>query len=122
MPICFESQPELDLLRMIENVVNVISARQSAATVSEWLVSHVGDSFLAGTPVLDAVTQLWRIPILYVYPNEGPLGSVGEATVDSLTGEMLAHTPIDEIKNLATELYRAKGGADNSTFLQNSPI
>jgi hypothetical protein len=104
---------------MIENVVDVISARQSAATVSEWLVSHVGDRFLAGTPVLDAVTQLWRIPILYVYPNEGPLGSVGEATVDSLTGEMLAHTPIDEIKSLATELYRAKRGADNSTVLSS---
>ena len=91
------------------------SARQSAATVSEWLVSHVGDRFLAGIPVLDAVTQLWRIPILYVYPNEGPLGSVGESTVDSLTGELLAHTPIDEIKGLATELYRAIRGADNST-------
>lgn len=104
---------------MIENVVNIISARQSAATVSEWLVSHVGDRFLAGTPGLDAVTQLWRIPILYVYPNEGPLGSVGEATVDSLTGEMLAHTPIDEIKSLATELYRAKSGTDNSTVLSS---
>jgi hypothetical protein len=102
---------------MIENVVNVISARQSAATVSEWLVSQVGDRFLAGTPVLDAVTQLWRIPILYVYPNEGPLGSVGEATVDSLTGEMRAHTPTGQIKNLAMELYRAKRGADNSAVL-----
>jgi len=104
---------------MIENVVNVISARQSAATVSEWLVTHVGDRFLAGAPVLDAVTQLWRIPILYVYPNEGPLGSVGEATVDSLTGEMRAHTPTDQIKNLAMELYRAKRGADNSTVLSS---
>jgi hypothetical protein len=104
---------------MIENVVNVISARQSAATVSEWLVSQVGDRFLAGTPVLDAVTQLWRIPILYVYPNEGPLGSVGEATVDSLTGEMRAHTPTDQIKNFAMELYRAKRGADNSAVLSS---
>lgn len=102
---------------MIEDVVNVISSRQAAATVSEWLVCHVGDRFLAGSPALDAVTQVWRIPIMSVYPNEGPLGHVGEATVDSLTGEMLAHTPTDEIKSLATELYQAKRGADNSTVL-----
>jgi cytochrome c-type biogenesis protein CcmH/NrfF len=95
---------------MIESVVNVISARQSRAAVNEWLVSHVGDRFLAGTPVLDAVTQLWRIPILYVYPNEGPLGSVGEAAVDSLTGEMLTHTPSDEIKNLATDIIQRLSG------------
>jgi hypothetical protein len=95
---------------MLENVVNVISARQSAAAVNEWLVGHVGDRFLAGTPALDAVTQLWRIPILYVYPNEGPLGSVGEATVDSLTGEMLTHTPSDEIKSLATDIIQRLSG------------
>lgn len=56
---------------MIENVVNVISARQSAADRQRMAVSHVGDHFLAGTPVLDAVTQLWRIPILYVLPERG---------------------------------------------------
>ena len=97
---------------MLENLVKDISARQAAAAVNEWLVSYVGDRFLAGTPALDTQSEVWLVPILYVYPNEGPLGSIGEIAVNSVTGELIAHPPIDEIKRMALDLYRVKRGED----------
>lgn len=99
---------------MLENVVKDISARQVVAAVNEWLVSYAGDRFLAGTPALDAQSEVWLVPILYVYPKEGPLGSVGEIAVNSVTGELRAHPSIEEIKRLALDLYRVKRGEDPS--------
>lgn len=100
---------------MMESVVNIISARQAVATVNEWLVSYVGDRFLAGTPTLDHAAALWRVPVLYVYPKHGPLGMVGEVLVDSVTGEMQDRSPIDEIKRQALELYQSKHGREDPT-------
>ena len=97
---------------MLENAVKDISARQAAAAVNEWLVSYVGDRFLAGTPALDTRSEVWLVPILYVYPKEGPLGSVGKIAVNSVTGELNANPPIEEIKRLGLDLYRVKRGED----------
>ena len=100
----------------MENVVQLISTRQAAAAVNEWLVSYVGDRFLAGAPTLDPKADLWRVPILYIYPQEGPLGTVGEAAVDALTGELRAHPAVEEIKRQALSLYQAKSGTDAPTI------
>ena len=86
----------------MEYVVKGISARQVVATVNEWLVSYVGDRF----------TALWLVPILYNYPKEGPLGTVGEIKVDSMTGELSGHPSIEEIKRRTEDLYRAKRDED----------
>ena len=72
---------------MLENLVNAISARQVVAAVNEWLIGYVGDRFLAGAPALDTQSDVWLVPILYVYPNEGPLGNIGEIKVDSVVGQ-----------------------------------
>ncbi|HZS03811.1 MAG TPA: hypothetical protein VFD58_02970 [Blastocatellia bacterium] len=89
---------------MTESEVNLVSLRQAAATVNEWLVSWVGDRFLAGTPTLDSAAETWQVPILYILPKEGPLGVVGEVIVDALTGE-LCHLPAaDEVKQQALSL------------------
>ncbi|HYV06135.1 MAG TPA: hypothetical protein VFB82_16175 [Blastocatellia bacterium] len=97
---------------MLQNVVKEISARQAVAAVNEWLVSYAGDRFLAGTPALDTQSEIWLVPILYVFPKEGPLGSVGEIAVNSVTGELSAHPSIEEIKRVALDLYRLKSGED----------
>jgi hypothetical protein len=97
---------------MLETIIKDISARQAAAAVNEWLVSYAGDRFLAGTPALDTRSEVWLVPILYVYPKEGALGSVGDIAVNSVTGELSAHPPIEEIKRLALDLYRVKRGED----------
>ena len=80
--------------------------------VNEWLACYVGDRFLAGTPTLDTGANLWMVPILYVYPRIGPLGSVGEAAVDTVTGELSAHPSVEDLKRQALDLYQAKYGAD----------
>ena len=97
---------------MLENIVKDISARQALAAANEWLVSYVGDRFTGGTPALDSQSELWLVPILYIYPNEGSLGSVGEISVNSVTGELSAHPSIEEIKRGARDVYRAKRGED----------
>jgi len=99
---------------MVENVVKAISARQAVATVNEWLVSYVGDRFFGGAATLDARSDLWLVPILYNYPKEGPLGTVGEISVNCLTGELSAHPSVEEIKRRTEDLYRAKRGEDPS--------
>jgi hypothetical protein len=96
----------------MENVVKAISARQAVATVNEWLVSYVGDRFIAGTPALDTKSDLWLVPIVYNYPGEGPLGTVGEISVNCVTGELSAHPSVEEIKLRTEDLYRAKRGED----------
>ncbi len=101
---------------MVENVVKAISARQVVAAVNEWLVSYAGDRFLAGTPALETQSDIWLVPIMYIYPKEGALGSVGEITVSSLTGQLSAHPSIEEIKRRALDLYRAKRGEDPSVL------
>jgi len=92
---------------MAHDLEKAISAQQAAATANEWLVSYAGDRFLAGSPELDKKSDLWLIPILYVYPKEGPLGNVGEITVNPVTGELSSHPPVEEIKSRALDLYRA---------------
>lgn len=101
---------------MVENLVKAISARDVVATVNEWLISFAGDRFLAGTPALDTKSDMWLVPIMYIYPKEGSLGSVGEITVNSLTGELSAHPSIEDIKRRALDLYRAKSGEDPSVL------
>ena len=93
---------------MQQRVIRDISAREALAVVNEWLVSYAGDRFVAGAPCLDEPSRFWLVPILYVYPNQGALGSVGEITVNSLTGEMTDHPSVDEIKNRALVLYQAR--------------
>lgn len=101
---------------MAVNVINLISSRQAIATVNEWLVCYVGDRFLAGTPVFDAKANLWLVPVLYVYPNEGPLGSVGEVTVDAATGELRAQPSIEDVKQQALKLFQSRRDSKDSSI------
>lgn len=101
---------------MITEVANLVSSRQAAAAVNEWLVSYVGDRFLAGDPTLDSKADVWRIPILFLYSQEGPIGEAGVAAVDALTGEMCSRPAISELKRRATQLYEEKRGISTSSI------
>ena len=101
---------------MITDIANAVSSRQAAATVNEWLVSYVGDRFLAGEPQLDSSADVWRVPILFVYPQEGPIGEAGEAAIDALTGDLCARPAISEIKRRALQLYEEKCGVSISSI------
>jgi hypothetical protein len=93
---------------MAVDVINLISSRQAVATANEWLVCHLGDRFLAGSPVFDVGTDLWRVPVLYVCPNAGPLGTVGEITLDAATSELRTQPAIEETKQQAMKLYQSR--------------
>lgn len=101
---------------MITDVANLVSSKQAVAAVNEWLVSYVGDRFLAGQPRLDSAADVWRIPILFLYQHEGPVGEVGEAAVDALTGEVCSRPAISEIKRRAMLLFEEKRGVSTSSI------
>jgi hypothetical protein len=101
---------------MSVDVINLISSRQAVATVNEWLVCHLGDRFLAGTPVHDGEADLWRVPVLYVYPNQGPLGVVGEIALDAATGELQTQPAIEEVKQRAMKLYQSRSESQDSAL------
>jgi hypothetical protein len=103
-------------ITMITEVANIVSSRQAAAAVNEWLVSYVGDRFLAGQPSLDVKADVWRIPILFLYPQEGPIGEAGEAAVDALTGEVCSRPAISEIKRRAMQLFEEKRGVSTPSI------
>jgi hypothetical protein len=101
---------------MAVDVINLISSRQAVATANEWLVCHLGDRFLAGTPVLDAEADFWRVPVLYVYPHKGPLGAVGEIALDAATGELRTQPAIEEAKQRAMRLYQSRRESQDSSL------
>lgn len=101
---------------MITDIADIVSSKQAVAAVNEWLVSYVGDRFLAGDPTLDPKADVWRIPILFLYQQEGPIGEAGEAAVDALTGEVCSRPAISEIKRRAMQLFEEKRGIPTSTI------
>ena len=83
-------------------ITTVLEAR---ATANEWLISHLPDRFAAGIPEYDNRLAGWRIPVWLAYPGLEPLGPTGELVVDE-SGTVRTHTPIDEMKDRAIELYQ----------------
>lgn len=45
------------------DVVHANSARRAVSIVNEWLVTYIGDRFIAGTPALDTQSDDWLVPI-----------------------------------------------------------
>lgn len=64
-----------------------VSAAQARAVVNRFLLSRVGSVFAAGTPELDSLAHLWKVPILYT-PPDFTGEEVGLAQVNALTGEI----------------------------------
>ena len=82
-------------------ITTVLEARTAA---NEWLISRLPDRFAAGIPEYDQDIPGWRIPVWLSYPGLAPFGPLGELVVDE-SGTVGKHTPLDEIKDRATELY-----------------
>lgn len=83
----------------------ITTARKARTTANEWLISHLPDRFAAGIPEYDAGLAGWRIPVWLAYPGLEPLGLLGELVINE-NGTVTTHTPIDEMKVRATELYQ----------------
>lgn len=85
--------------------VAITTVLEARATANEWLISHLPDRFAAGIPEYDDGLSSLRIPVWLAYPELEPLGPIGELIVDD-GGTVRAHTPIDEMKERAAELYQ----------------
>lgn len=78
---------------------------EARASANAWLIAHLPDRFAAGRPDYDQTVTGWHIPVWLSYLQLEPLGPVGELIVDALSGDVRAHTPIDEMKRQALKLY-----------------
>lgn len=83
-------------------ITTVIEARVIA---NAWVISNLPDRFAAGIPERDQSLVGWRIPVWLSYPQLVPLGPVGDLLIDDTTGRIVEHTPIDQMKDRAIELY-----------------
>lgn len=88
------------------STVAVPTISEARAYASEWLSSHLPDRFAAGIPVHDFRNGKWHVPVWLSYPGLEPFGPVGELLLDDATGEIRGHTPLDELKARALEIYR----------------
>jgi hypothetical protein len=98
-------------------VSEFLSPTQARAVVNRFLLSRVGSVFAAGTPELDASTQLWRVPILY-NPPDFVADTVGEVQVSAITGDIQQHTPIAELHRRATGLHDRHQAQIHAAFLR----
>jgi hypothetical protein len=81
-----------------EHIQADVSKREATQIAVGWqFYSHLPDRYCPQEPEIDDSTGHWRVPIWLVYAS-GEGGSVGEVIVDKETGEIVRHTPIDELR------------------------
>ena len=53
-----------------------VTALQAQATANLFLSDHLSDRFTADQPQLIAADNVWRVPIILVYPGIGSIGII----------------------------------------------
>ena len=67
-----------------------VTAFQARQRVSRLVISEVGNLLYGGEPTLVVAERIcWRVPVLLAYPDQGPIGQVGELDVNVETGAVL---------------------------------
>lgn len=85
-----------------------VTALEAQGAANLFLSDHLGDRFLAVRPQLDEGGDAWRVSVVLTYAVIGPVGEVGQITVNASTEEIVAHTPIEEMKERARALYEQR--------------
>ncbi len=83
----------------------ITTVSEARAAANAWLITHLPDRFAAGIPDYDHTRSGWRIPVWLSYPRLEPLGPVGKLLVDTVSGDVQAHTPVADMKARALQLY-----------------
>ncbi|NOT60920.1 MAG: hypothetical protein HOP19_11940 [Acidobacteria bacterium] len=102
---------------MIAQATAKISALEAEAAANLFLSDHLPDRYCADDPQYDAITQVWRIPVILAYPFIGSLGAVGELTVNPFSKAVVSHTPIDQMRQRGQALYQQNREAIEAAFL-----
>ena len=87
-------------------LTNHISPDQARAAATEFLLDNLGNLLSAGEPhlMISAVRAMWIFPVQLAYLHTGVLGSVGVVAVDEETGQVIAWTPISDMKAASRRL------------------
>ena len=95
-----------------------ISAEEAQASAIDFLLDHVGNQLVAGEPhlMISAWRAVWIVSVHLAYIHTGPLGSVGVVAVDDETGQVVAWTPIEQMKAASRRLREAGEPAISEQF------
>ena len=94
-----------------------VTALQAQATANLFLSDHLPDRFTAAQPQLNAVDNVWCVPVILAYPGVGAVGCVGEICINTFEETIVSHTPLAEMKQAAQALYDAHRDAIEAAFL-----
>ncbi|MEM7531078.1 MAG: hypothetical protein AAF639_02785 [Chloroflexota bacterium] len=90
-----------------------IDIKSAHGIAADFLLDKVGNQIHAGRPMIintssDSfpVESVWTVPVRLSYPYTGPLGIVGVIAIALNNGEVVAHTPIKDIKSNAHEVRK----------------
>jgi hypothetical protein len=90
--------PELARLAS-EPLTGPVTSREAVSIATAWQIYNgFPDRYCPQDPVIDDSRGCWRVPIDLVYAT-GDGGPVGELFIDRVTGEILDHTPVEEIRS-----------------------
>ena len=86
--------------------INHVSSEQACAAVTEFLLDHVGHLLGVGDPhvMVSAMRTVWIVPVQLSYLHTGVLGTVGVVAVDEELGQVVAWTPISDMKEASRRL------------------
>ena len=95
--LALEEPPQLvDLVD--EPIQGDVSSREATQIAVGWtFYSNLPDRYCPQGPEIDDTTGQWRVPIWLVYAS-GRGGRVGEVIIDKKSGQIVRHTPIDELR------------------------
>lgn len=87
-------------------LTNRIGSDQACAVATEFLLDNLGNLLIVGEShlMVSAVRAMWIVPIQLSSLHSGVLGSVGVVAVDEETGQVVAWTPISEMKAASRRL------------------
>jgi hypothetical protein len=91
---------------LLQDIPRTLSALEVQGIANEFLSDCLPDRFTADQPVW--VESRWRVPVILAYPIVGSIGEVGELWIDGIQAQVLSHTPLEAMKKIGMELYKAR--------------
>lgn len=102
-----------ELVELVDRTLqNPVSADEAGRIAVGWqYYNNLPDRYCPQEPELEEGGAHWRVPIYLVYTT-GEGGPVGELVIHAVTGEVIQHTPIDELRShglaLAEKILQAR--------------
>lgn len=92
-------EPEEIVGLIDESLQGALSSREALHIAVGWQQYHdLPDRYCPQEPELDRDEAYWRVPIYLVYAS-GEGGQVGEVIIDLVTGKIIHHTSIEELRS-----------------------